>query len=140
LDSNVVERSFVPGTAQSATVVGFGSVFTDVSDGHSTKSNSSTLMVPTLRPRCFSRADESGQPFVSWWGCAGEAGLSRADYQRESRLENARPRCVVMDDFIMANPNRSRRKHSDVYRFGFADAAPVGRRNSGTFNVSTTSC
>jgi hypothetical protein len=107
LDSNVVETLFfVPGTAQSATVVGFGSVFTDVNDEHSTKIEFFDADGHLL----FSRdvlAGPTNRGSLSFLGVGFDAGervfLVRITSGNRVLKTPARD-VVVMDDFIYGEP------------------------------------
>jgi hypothetical protein len=107
LDSNVVETLFfVPGTAQSATVDGFGSVFTDVDDEHSTKIEFFDVNGGLLFTRDM-LAGPANQGSLSFLGVGFDAGervfLVRITSGNRVLKTPARD-VVVMDDFIYGEP------------------------------------
>jgi hypothetical protein len=107
LDSNVTEiLFFVPGSATGATVGGFGSVFTDVNSGDSTKiefydANGGLLFSRNVLPGPTSRGSQS---FLGVGFDAGErVFLVRIISGNRDPKTPARD-VVVMDDFIYAEP------------------------------------
>ena len=107
LDSNVMETVFfVPGSATGATVTGFGSVFTDVNRGDSTKIeyfdvDGRLLFARNVLPGPTSRKSQS------FLGVAFDAGervfLVRITSGNRIPKTPARD-VVVMDDFLYAEP------------------------------------
>ena len=108
--SNVVETLFfVPGSATGATVSGFGSVFTDVNSGNSTKieffdANGALLFSRHVLPQ---PASDSGRRGLSFLGVGFDAGerVFMVRITSGNRVP-ATPASdvVVMDDFIYAEP------------------------------------
>src|SRR4030095_15151491 len=107
LDSNVVETLFfAPGTARSATVDGFGSVFTDVNDENSTK-----IEFFDVGGRLLFALDVLAGPThrgsLSFLGVGFDAGervfLVRITSGDRVLKKPARD-VVVMDDFIYGEP------------------------------------
>jgi hypothetical protein len=107
LDSNVTETLFfVPGSATGATVGGFGSVFTDVNRGNSTKielfdANGRLLFSQNVL------AGPTSRQSLSFLGVGFDAGervfLVRITSGNRVPKSPARD-VVVMDDFIYAEP------------------------------------
>ena len=107
LDSNIVETLFfVPGTAQGATVDGFGSVFTDVNDEHSTKIEFFDVDGRLLFARDV-LAGPTNRGSLSFLGVGFNAGervfLVRLTSGNRVLKTPARD-VVVMDDFIYGEP------------------------------------
>lgn len=107
LDSNVTETLFfVPGSATGATVEGFGSVFTDVNQGSSTRieyydASGALLFSRRVPPGTTSRRG------LSFLGVAFDAGerVFMVRIVSGNRFPRTPSRdVVVMDDFIYAEP------------------------------------
>jgi len=107
LDSNVTETLFfVPGSDTGATVTGFGSVFTDVNRGDSTKieyfdAGGRLLFTRNVLPGTTSRKS------LSFLGVAFDAGerVFLVRITSGNRIPKTPTRDVVMmDDFIYAEP------------------------------------
>ncbi len=107
LDSNIVETFFfVPGSATGATVNGFGAVFTDVNDAHSTKIEFLDAAGRVLLARnVLSGTTPRGS--LSFLGVGFDAGervfAVRITSGNRSLRVPARD-VVVMDDFIYGEP------------------------------------
>src|SRR5206468_5972440 len=108
LDSTITENLFfIPGTAHSATVKGFGAVFTDVNDGHSTKIeyfdvNGNLLFSQNVLPGPTNRGSLS---FLGVGFDTADVFLVRITSGNRI-LKAPNLDVVVMDDFIYGEPLR----------------------------------
>jgi hypothetical protein len=107
LDSTIVETFFVvPGSAAGATVNGFGAVFTDVNDAHSTKiefldAAGRVLLTRNVLPGTTPRGSLS---FLGVGFDAGERVFAVRITSGNRSLRVPSRDVVVMDDFIYGEP------------------------------------